>query len=40
MFVFEREIEHEQGRDGERDTESVRLRLQALSCQHRAQCRA
>ena len=38
-FIFEREREHEQGRSRERETR-IWSRLQALSCQYRAQCGA
>ena len=42
MFIFEREREreHEWGRGRERAGHRIRSRLQALSCQHRAPCRA
>ena len=42
MFIYfwEREIEHEQGRGTERWGHKIWSRLQALSCQHRAWCRA
>ena len=37
MFIFERETEHEQGRGRKRGRQRIWNRLQALSCQHRAQ---
>ena len=42
MLIFERERETEcqQGRGRERGRHGIRSRLQALSCQHRAQCGA
>ena len=40
LFIFETEIEHEQGRGRERGRHRIRSRLQASSCQHRAQRRA
>ena len=40
MFIFERDTECKQGKDRERGRHWIRSRLQALSCQHRAGCRA
>ena len=42
MFIYfwERETEHGQGRERERGRHRIRSRLQAVSCQHRAQLRA
>ena len=41
LFILrQRETEHEQGRDRERGKHRIKSRLQALSCQHRAWCRA
>ena len=37
MLIFEREREHEWGRDKERGRPRIQSRLQALSCQHRTQ---
>ena len=39
-FLRQRETEHEQGRTRERRRHRIRSRLQAPSCQHRAQRRA
>ena len=38
MFISETEREHEWGRGRERGRHRIRSRLQAQSCQHRAQC--
>ena len=40
LFLRQRETEHERGRVRERGRHRIRSRLQALSCQHRAQRRA
>ena len=40
MLIFERETECEWERGRERGRQRIRSRLQALSCQHRAQCGA
>ena len=41
LFIFERQsMRHEWGRGRERGRHRIQSRLQALSCQHRAQCRA
>ena len=44
LFLFdrerERETEHERGRGRERGRRGIQNRLQALSCPHRARCRA
>ena len=37
LFIFVTETEHEQGRARERGRHRIGSRLQALSCQHRAQ---
>ena len=37
IFIFETETEHEQGRGRERGKHRIQSRLQALSCQDRAQ---
>ena len=40
LFLRQRETKHERGRVRERGRHRIRSRLQALSCQHRARCRA
>ena len=40
IYFWETETEHKWGRSKERGRHRIRSRLQALSCQHRAQCGA
>ena len=40
MFVFERERNRAQVGEGQRERHRIQSRLQALSCQHGAQCGA
>ena len=40
LFIFETETEREQGRGREWARHRIQSRLQVLSCQHKAQCRA